>query len=81
MAAGPASVTSLLDQKHKAYHAFNDIIPVPKILVTSDAIKVISWKTSIVWARPSWSLFTGWLFMNTLTPMVAATPTSKEAGL
>ena len=65
-------------QKPQAYQAFKDIIPVPIILVTSEEINVISWKTSMVSAR-SLALFTGSTFMNTLTPMVAATPTSKGA--
>src|SRR6266702_1996789 len=79
MAANPRLSNVVPSQKPQAYHAFNDIIPVPKILVISEEINVISWKTSMVLARRPLSLFTGSMFMNTLTPMVATTPTGKGA--
>src|SRR6266702_4504857 len=80
MAASPGLSNIVPSQKPQAYHAFNDITPVPKILVTSEEINVISWKTSMVSARRPLSLFTGSMPMNTLTPMVAVTPTASGKG-
>ncbi len=59
------------------YHAFNEITPVPNMLVTREEINVVSWRTLIVVARRS-CLYTGWNVINTLTPIVAATVTGME---
>jgi len=79
MAASPMLSNVVPSQKPQAYHAFNEITPVPKILVINEEINVISWKTSMVSARRALSLFTGSTIMNILTPMVTATPTGKGA--